>query len=148
MKALLIPVLEHPREVEVSDWRSMSSLIGCELIQTVILEDNIFLVCDECFCYDGAKPNRKIDGVVYAGDLIVVGFDDEGNFSELPQEAFEKYKALFWEPEYLDGTFKISTSTKGAVVSISQTFNPTTQSSDEHIQSSDNNKTLIWPFAI
>ena len=87
--------------------------------------------------YDNAKPNRRIDDVVYAGDLIIVGYDEEGNFSELPQEAFEKYKALFWEPEYLDGEFKITTSSRGNVVSISQTFNPSTPPADTH------NKTLI-----
>lgn len=137
MRALLLPVREHPREIDVDDWRSMAALIGCELIQTIIIEDKIFLVCDETFCIDGARPNRKIDGVVYAGDLIIIGYDDEGNFAPLPEEAFEKYKTLFCKPEYLDGEFKITTSTRGNVVSIDQTFQSTTPFSDNH------NKTLI-----
>ena len=121
---LLLPVGEHPTETSFTDWRNLCSICEAECIQSTLLSDGSLLICNENFIADGATPNRRINNVVFAGPLVIVGEDHMGSFCSLPSDRLTFYKKRFWTPPVLNGTYRVSTTSKDNVVTIDQEFIP------------------------
>ena len=122
MKALLLPPRKEPEIITIDTWDDLSAVIGCRLVETILLEQGVLLVCDEEFTYDGAIPNRRIGNNVFAGPLIIIGEDPSGNLTGLTDETLRKYFERYRQPEFLFGRFDVRTTVDGNVITINQQF--------------------------
>ena len=56
-------------------------------------------LCNEEGKLIGLEPNRHFYNDILCGVFYVVGEDDDGNLTSLPQNMQEKYSRLFWNLE-------------------------------------------------
>ena len=106
IKALMVEPGEHPREAVLMnglDSLQKAVSIGSEhqgLIEIIGINDRICILCNEEGKLIGLEGNRRWGNDIIAGVFYVVGEDGCGNLTSLPDVEMEKYKELFWEPEY------------------------------------------------
>lgn len=48
---------------------------------------------------DGLPGNRRLNGGIYAGNMLIAGDDGNGGTTDLTDEQIEKYTKMFYEPE-------------------------------------------------
>lgn len=105
IKVLMVEPGEHPKEVVLDnnlDALQKAVSIGCEdqgLIEIIGLEDGICLLCNEEGKLLQLEGNRRLGDDIITGVFYILGEDGEGELTSLPQEAMERYKERFWEPE-------------------------------------------------
>ena len=105
IKVLMVEPGEHPKEVELDnnlDALQKAVSIGCEeqgFIEIIGLEDGICLLCNEEGKLLQLEGNRRLGDDIITGVFYILGEDGEGELTSLPQEAMERYKERFWEPE-------------------------------------------------
>ena len=105
INVLMVEPGEHPKEVMLDN--SLDALqkavsIGCEeqgLIEIIGLEDGICLLCNEEGKLLQLEGNRRLGDDIITGVFYILGEDGEGELTSLPQEAMDRYKERFWEPE-------------------------------------------------
>ena len=106
IKVLMVEPGEHPKEVVLDnslDVLQKAVSIGCEeqgLIEIIGLEDGICLLCNEEGKLLHLDGNRRLGDDIITGVFYILGEDSEGELTSLPQEAMERYKERFWEPEH------------------------------------------------
>lgn len=66
---------------------------------TYPFDDNAFVIGNEEAKLIGMEGNRRVNGSVYAGPLLIAGDDGEGGSTDLTDEQVEKYKQMFSMPE-------------------------------------------------
>lgn len=69
------------------------------LIEIIVIEDGVCLLCNEEGKLISLEGNRKIGKDIITGVFYVVGEDDSGNLTSLPKDKIESYQKRFWEPE-------------------------------------------------
>lgn len=105
IKVLMVEPGEHPKEVVLDnnlDALQKAVSIGCEeqgLIEIIGLEDGICLLCNEEGKLLQLEGNRRLGDDIITGVFYILGEDGDGELISLPQEAMERYKERFWEPE-------------------------------------------------
>lgn len=105
IKVLMVEPGEHPKEVELDnnlDALQKAVSIGCEeqgLIEIIGLEDGICLLCNEEGKLLQLEGNRRLGDDIITGVFYILGEDGTGELTSLPQEAIDRYKERFWEPE-------------------------------------------------
>ena len=105
IKVLMVEPGEHPKEVVLDnnlDALQKAVSIGYEeqgLIEIIGLEDGICLLCNEEGKLLQLEGNRRLGDDIITGVFYILGEDGEGELTSLPQEAMERYKERFWEPE-------------------------------------------------
>lgn len=105
IKVLMVEPGEHPKEVELDntlDALQKAVSIGCEeqgLIEIIGMEDGVCLLCNEEGKLLQLDGNRRVGDDIIAGVFYILGEDDEGELTSLPQDVMERYKQRFWDPE-------------------------------------------------
>lgn len=62
-------------------------------------EDNAYVIGNDEAKLIGLKGNRRINGAVYAGNILIAADDGEGGTMDLTDEQVEKYSKMFEMPE-------------------------------------------------
>ncbi len=62
-------------------------------------EDNAFVIGNEEAKLIGLEGNRRINGSIYAGNILIVGDDGKGGTIDLTDEQIAKYTEMFKNPE-------------------------------------------------
>lgn len=106
IRVLMVESREHPRETVLKN--DLSSLqkavsIGSEhqgLIEIIGIDDRVCILCNEEGKLIGLEGNRRVGNDIIAGVFYVIGEDGRGGLVSLPDDEIEKYRKLFWEPEF------------------------------------------------
>ena len=75
--------------------RAVRGMIEC----TYPFEDNAFVIGNEESKLEGLPGNRRINGGIYAGTILIVADDGCGGTTDLTEDQVDKYTAMFAEPE-------------------------------------------------
>ena len=90
---------EHPKEFLLkNDLRAMQEAVG-GLIDIAGIDDSICILLNDEGKLIGLEGNRRIGDDIIAGSFYVCGSNEDGELASLTDEAMEKYKERFWEPE-------------------------------------------------
>ncbi len=90
-----------PKVVTVENTlRSFQQLVG-GFIELLDVSDTVCILVNEEGKLNGLAPNRRFDGDILVGTILVVGRDGE-NLASLSADELETYEALFHEPESID----------------------------------------------
>ena len=106
MKVLLVEPGKHPRTVEIEHTlEAMYQVLDCDTITASYMwEDPVGLVTDDEGLFKDKPWNRVIDRhTAIKGNFFLCGLGPE-DFTDLPEELMEKYRKLFWRPEYFIST--------------------------------------------
>ena len=106
MKVLLVEPGKHPRTVEIEHTlEAMYQVLDCDTITaTYFWEEPLALVTDDEGLFKDKPWNRVIDRyTAIKGNFFLCGLGPE-DFTDLPEELMEKYRKLFWQPEYFIST--------------------------------------------
>lgn len=86
---MVIPEGLEPLQQAVGGW------IEC----TYPFDDNTYVVGNEEAKLIGLEGNRRINGQIYAGTILIAGDDGEGGTMDLTDEQIDKYTEMFKVPE-------------------------------------------------
>lgn len=106
IKVLMVEPGKHPKESMLqNDLDSLQKAvsIGSDhqgLIEIIGIDDRVCILCNEEGKLIGLEGNRRVGNDIIAGVFYVVGEDGRGNLVSLPDDEIEKYRKLFWEPEF------------------------------------------------
>ncbi len=79
---------------------SFQQLVG-GFIELLDVSDTVCIIVNEEGKINGLTPNRRFNGDILVGTILVVGRDGE-NLASLSADELETYEALFHEPEIID----------------------------------------------
>ena len=106
MRVLVVEPEKHPYVKEIdSGLNSLQAEVDGMIEAIYPFDDPIAIVCNEEGKLNGLLTNRALwdeDGTVYdvvVGTFLVVGLTDD-DFGSLSDELLEKYKKMFYHPEY------------------------------------------------
>ena len=106
IRVLMVEPGKHPKEATIgNDLDSLQKAvsIGCDhqgLIEIVGIEDRVCILCNEEAKLIGLEGNRRLGRDILAGVFYVVGENGRGDLISLTDAQMEKYRRLFWNPEY------------------------------------------------
>ena len=87
-------------ETEIDDsLNSLQRFVDGYIEITYPFDDDVIVIGNEEAKLLGMQGNRRINGEIYAGSLLLVGDDHEGGLRSLTDEETAKYLELFKEPE-------------------------------------------------
>lgn len=90
----------RPYEARIGDsLESLQAAVGGYIECTYPFDDNAFVIGNEEAKLIGMDGNRRINGAVYAGPLLIAGDDGEGGTTDLTDEQIRTYQSRFSEPE-------------------------------------------------
>lgn len=99
IRVLMVEPNEHPKEVLLENtFQAMQKAVG-GLIDIVDIDDGICILLNDEGKLAGLEGNRRIGDDIIAGNFYVCSSNEEGELTSLTEEAMEKYKERFWEPE-------------------------------------------------
>ena len=79
-------------------------------IEIIGIDDNVCILCNEEGKLINLKPNRRFYDDILCGVFYVVGEDDDGNLTSLPEKAMQYYTEYFAKPEiFNDGDVEKAT---------------------------------------
>ncbi len=78
---------------------SLQREVGGYIEITYPFDDNAMIIGNEEAKLIGMEGNRRINGSVYAGPLLIAADDGEGGTTDLTDEQVEHYKQMFSIPE-------------------------------------------------
>ncbi len=78
---------------------SLQSAVDGYIEITYPFDDNAMIIGNEEAKLIGMKGNRRLNGAVYAGPLLIAADDGEGGTTDLTDEQVERYKQMFSIPE-------------------------------------------------
>lgn len=81
-----------------SDLKSLQDEVG-GYIETVYMDHDTILVCNEEGKLNGMEMNRRIEDDIICGPFFLVGDDGEGDFASLSDEQITALKAQFVQPD-------------------------------------------------
>jgi len=94
MKILIIENGQEPREADIENTlQAMHTVVG-GYIETVRLNHNTILVCNEEGKLIGLTPNRRIGKDIICGTFFIAGSDAE-DFRDLTFKQIQQYTAFF-----------------------------------------------------
>jgi hypothetical protein len=99
-RMLAIEPHKEPYEIIIPDGldplqQAVGGLIEC----TYPFDDNVYVVGNEEAKLIGLEGNRRINGGIYAGTILIAGDDGEGGTMDLTDEQVRKYTEMFRTPE-------------------------------------------------
>lgn len=77
----------------------LQQAVGGWIECTYPFDDNVYLIGNEEAKLEGLSGNRKINGSVYAGNLLIAADDGGGETINLTDKQVEKYLKMFAVPE-------------------------------------------------
>lgn len=94
IRVLIVPPGSAPKVDRIPNTLKVLQAIVGGYIQTLPLEADVELICNEEGKLMRLPPNRRIGQDIIVGTFLVVGASGEG-FSSLPDEKIALYKKLF-----------------------------------------------------
>lgn len=99
IKVIMVEPMKEPYSVEVENTlEELHKAVG-GYIETVYLEDDVVLVCNEEGKLNRLPGNRSLGNDIIAGTFFVAGSNDEGEFVSLTEDKIRQYSDRFQEPE-------------------------------------------------
>ncbi|MBO4366591.1 MAG: DUF3846 domain-containing protein [Clostridia bacterium] len=80
---------------------SLQAAVGGYIECTYPFEDNAFVIGNEEAKLIGMEGNRRINGAIYAGPLLIAGDDGAGGTVDLTDEQIRLYGERFRDPEFI-----------------------------------------------
>ena len=78
---------------------SLQRAVGGYIEITYPFDDNAMIIGNEEAKLIGMEGNRRLNGSVYAGPLLIAADDGEGGTTDLTDEQVDHYKQMFANPE-------------------------------------------------
>ena len=78
---------------------SLQRAVGGYIEITYPFDDNAMIIGNEEAKLIGMEGNRRVNGSIYAGPLLIAADDGEGGTTDLTDEQVEQYKQMFSMPE-------------------------------------------------
>lgn len=95
---------ERPYRAVIPDKLSeLQRSVGGYIEITYPFDDNCLVVGNDEAKLIGMEGNRRINGQIYAGPLLLAGDDYLGGFCDLTPAQIQKYEAQFRKPEQITG---------------------------------------------
>lgn len=83
------PETDYLEQAEIDNTlETMQKIVG-GYIETVTLSNGIVLICNEEGRLKGLKPSARILGEVYFGNVILAGYDGDGEFCSIPAKLLQ-----------------------------------------------------------
>ena len=100
MRVLIVEPRHRPRRADIPHTlEDMQKTVGGYIEIIHPFEDPVALVCNEEGKLKGYELNRVIAGKdIIAGTFFIAGVEED-DLTDLPDELFEKYEALFKSPQ-------------------------------------------------
>lgn len=99
-RMLVIEPHKAPYEMVIPDGlEPLQQAVGGWIECTYPFDDNTFVVGNEEAKLIGLDGNRRINGQIYAGTILIAGDDGEGGTMDLTDEQVDKYTEMFKVPE-------------------------------------------------
>lgn len=99
IKVIMVEPMKEPYTAEVEKTlEGLQKAVG-GYIETVFLEDNVVLVCNEEGKLIGLPGNRSLGNDIIAGTFFVAGSSDDGEFVSLTEDKIRQYSDRFQTPE-------------------------------------------------
>lgn len=101
LKCVYITPHNTPIELnlEINDYDTISTAVEGRIEMTCPFDDNVCIVGNQDAKHDGKEGNRRIGSGIYAGPILIVGFNDGDEFIALTQEQADRYMDMFEQPE-------------------------------------------------
>ena len=100
LKAVILEPGKEPYTAEIADdYKALQRIVGGLIEATYPFEDNAFVYGNDEAKLIGMEGNRRIEGSVYAGPLIIIGDKGDGDCCSLTDEQIAKYTEQFRQPE-------------------------------------------------
>ena len=83
-------LLKNPRDerfhpiVVPNELNTLQELVGGGYIETVTVATDACIICNEEGRIKGLEPNCEFLGIDFVGPILIVGCDEEGNFTDCP----------------------------------------------------------------
>lgn len=78
------PETDYLEQAEIDNTlETMQKIVG-GYIETVTLSKDTVLICNEEGRLKGLQPSARILGEVYFGNVILAGYDEDGEFCSIP----------------------------------------------------------------
>ena len=99
-RMVVIEPLEPAYEALIDDsLESLQRAVGGYIEITYPFDDNAMIIGNEEAKLIGMEGNRRVNGSVYAGPLLIAADDGEGGTTDLTDEQVERYTQMFSMPE-------------------------------------------------
>ena len=99
-RMLVIEPHKAPYEMVIPDGlEPLQQAVGGWIECTYPFDDNTYVVGNEEAKLIGLEGNRRINGQIYAGTILIAGDDGEGGTMDLTDEQVDKYTEMFKVPE-------------------------------------------------
>lgn len=99
-RMLVIEPHKAPYEMIMADGlEPLQQAVGGWIECTYPFDDNTYVVGNEEAKLIGLEGNRRINGQIYAGTILIAGDDGEGGTMDLTDEQVQKYTEMFKVPE-------------------------------------------------
>lgn len=100
LKVVMVEPNKPAYQAEIEDsLKGMQRAVRGMIEATYPFDDNAFIYSNEESKLNGMDGNRKINGELYAGPMIIVGDDGYGDNCSLTDEQLQKYTEQFQTPE-------------------------------------------------
>lgn len=99
-RMLVIEPHKEPYEMVIPDGlEPLQQAVGGWIECTCPFDDNAYVIGNEEAKLIGLEGNRRINGGIYAGTILIAGDDGEGGTMDLTDEQIQRYTEMFKTPE-------------------------------------------------
>lgn len=99
-RMLVIEPHKEPYEMVIPDGlEPLQQAVGGWIECTYPFDDNAYVISNEEAKLIGLEGNRRVNGGIYAGTMLIAGDDGEGGTMDLTDEQIQKYTEMFKTPE-------------------------------------------------
>ena len=99
-RLLVIEPHKEPYEMVIPDGlEPLQQAVGGWIECTYPFDDNAYVIGNEEAKLIGLEGNRRINGGIYAGTILIAGDDGEGGTMDLTNEQIQRYTEMFKTPE-------------------------------------------------
>lgn len=99
-RMLVVEPHKEPYEMVIPDGlEPLQQAVGGWIECTYPFDDNAYVISNEEAKLIGLEGNRRVNGGIYAGTMLIAGDDGEGGTMDLTDEQIQKYTEMFKTPE-------------------------------------------------
>ena len=99
-RMLIVEPYKAPYEAVIPDkLESLQEAVGGYIEITYPFEDNAIVISNEESKLIGMDGNRRVNGQIYAGPMLISADDGSGELTDLADKQIAKYKDIFRNPE-------------------------------------------------
>ena len=100
IKVLIIEPKKEPYEAEIlNEYQAMKSAVDGPIEAVHLFEDNAFIYCNDEYRLRNFEGNRYIEGVPFAGNIMIIGDKGNGENCSLTDSQIQQYTELYREPD-------------------------------------------------